>query len=391
MAAAPPPERLAIENATIYPAPGAPALSRGIVVVHNGRIESVGTGLPIPSGTTVVPGDGRFLVAGFWNAHVHFTQPCWRSAATAPAARLEEPLRAMLTSRGFTSVVDTGSDPRSTLAIRRRIDSHELPGPRIWTAGSGLYPPHGLPYYVRDEIPFWVRWLIPQPRSPAAAVRAVERNFAYGADLVKLFTGSYVARGTVKHMPEPIARAAAAAAHRRGRLVFSHPSDLEGTRVALAAGVDVLAHPPDSTDGVDPSLLRALVERRTSIVPTLKMFATTVTRSPSYLEPIYRIVREFRALGGELLFGTDVGYMSDYSTEEEFRALASAGVGPSEVLEMLTTAPARRFGVAAETGTIARGQAADLVLLDDDPMQDVAAFARVRATIRGGRVLYLRS
>ena len=389
MSAPSPSTVLVVENATIYPAPGASAIPRGTVLVRDGRIESVGTDGSTPPGATIVPGDGRFLVAGFWNCHVHFTQPHWRSAAAGPAAQLEGPLREMLTSRGFTSAVDTGSDPRLTVPIRRRIESGEVRGPRIWTAGSGLYPPRGIPFYVRDEIPFWIRWLIPQPRSPAAAIRAVERNLRYGADLVKLFTGSYVARGSVKNMPEPIARAAVDVAHRHGQLVFSHPSNLEGTRIAVTAGVDVLAHPPDSTEGVDTALLRSLVERRMAVVPTLKMFATTVTRNPEYLEPIYRIVREFRALGGELLFGTDVGYMADYSTEDEFRALGSAGLDGAAVLAALTTAPARRFGLAAETGTITPGRSADLVLLDEDPMRDLRAFARVRATIRAGRLLYL--
>jgi imidazolonepropionase-like amidohydrolase len=89
-----------------------------------------------------------------------------------------------------------------------------------------------------------------------------------------------------------------------------------------------------------------------------------------------------------LLFGTDVGYMSDSSTEGELAALAHAGLGPSDVLRMLTTAPAARFGVGGETGTVAPGKRADLVLLSADPSHDVAAFARVAATVRAGRVVY---
>jgi imidazolonepropionase-like amidohydrolase len=142
---------------------------------------------------------------------------------------------------------------------------------------------------------------------------------------------------------------------------------------------------------VDASFVRALVERKMAMVPTLKMFATTVTRDPSYLEPIYAVVREFHRAGGTLLFGTDVGYMTDYSTEEEFRALERSGVDARGILAALTTAPTRRFAVADRTGVLAPGRAADAVLLDADPMRDVGAFARVRATIRAGRVVSLRS
>jgi imidazolonepropionase-like amidohydrolase len=381
---------LAIRDATVYTTPESDPLRRTTVLCRDGRITEIGRDLAVPSDADVIEGEGRCLVAGFWNCHVHFTEPRWRGAASAPAGRLNDGLREMLTSRGFTTAIDTGSDPRSTIPLRRRIDDGELVGPTVRTAGSGLYPPRGLPYYVRGEIPFWIRWIIPQPRSPSAARRAVARNFRWGADLIKLFTGSYVARGRVKPMPVNVARAAVDVAHAEHRLVFSHPSNLEGTVVARDAGVDVLAHPPDSAESVDATLLRSLVERRMAMVPTLKMFATTVTRDPGYLEPIYGVVRQFRELGGEILFGTDVGYMTDYSTDEEFTALQRSGVDGRGILASLTTAPARRFGLESSLGTVDAGKTADLVLLDGDPLLDVEAFVRVRATVRAGRAVYLR-
>jgi imidazolonepropionase-like amidohydrolase len=381
---------LAIRNATIYPSPDVPPIERGTVVVREGRIVAVGPEEPIPAGAVVVPGEGRAVTAGFWNAHVHFTEAKWRAAKRCSPTVLNGMLRDMLTSRGFTTVVDTGSDPRVTFPLRRRIESWELLGPKVYTSGTGIYPPRGIPYYLRNDLPFWLRGFVPQPSTPEAAARTAERTIARGADLLKLFTGSYVARGKVTPMPEPIARAAVRVAHAHGRLVYSHPSNLEGTRVAIRSGVDVLAHPPDTTAGIDVSVLREMVDRRMAIVPTLKMFADTVSRDPEYLDPIYRVVREFRALGGQLLFGTDVGYMADYATEDEFRALARAGVDARGVLRMLTTAPAERFGVGEAAGSIAVGRAADLVLLDGDPMSDLLAFARVCVTVRTGRVLYLR-
>jgi imidazolonepropionase-like amidohydrolase len=91
-----------------------------------------------------------------------------------------------------------------------------------------------------------------------------------------------------------------------------------------------------------------------------------------------------------LLFGTDVGYMTDYSTEDKFRALQQCGLSAPDILRMLTTAPAERFGVANEKGTITPGKLADLVVLDTDPADDIAAFASIRCTVRNGRVLYTR-
>lgn len=386
----PPGAVLAIRGARVYPTPDAAPLEATTVLIRGGRIADVGARVRIPPDAEVIPGEGRVVTAGFWNAHVHFTEAKWRSAAHGSRDLLEAHLHDMFTSRGFTTVVDVGSDPRRTMPLRRRIESNEMLGPRIYTSGPGLYPPRGLPYYLRGSIPFWLRPFIPQPRTSSAAARSARRSLAHGADLVKLFTGSYVERGKVATMPEPIARAAAEVAHARGRLVYSHPSNLEGTRVAIRAGVDVLAHPPDTTSGVDRAVLTELADRKMAMIPTLKMFATTASANPSYLDPIYAVVREFAEMGGELLFGTDVGYMTDYDTEDEFRALARAGIEARHMLRMLTSAPAARFGVASDVGSVVPGRRGDLVVLDADPIENLLGFVQVRATIRDGRVLSWR-
>ncbi|MGA8302276.1 MAG: amidohydrolase family protein [Thermoplasmata archaeon] len=380
-----------LRNVKIYPSPDEPPIERGSIFVRDGRIASVGPGASDPAGYQEILLDGCTVTAGFWNSHVHFTEPKWKSSGRKPAGTLNAQLRDMFTSRGFTTVVDTGSYPPDTLALRRRIDSAELTGPSIYTSGPGVYPPNGIPYYVRASIPFWLRPLVPQPSTPDAAIRIIERNLGRGAELVKLFTGSYVARGRVLTMPEPIARAASNVAHAHGRLAFSHPSNLEGTRVAIGAGVDVLAHPPDLTDGVDRSVVQKMVDQGMAMIPTLKMFADTVSSDRSYLDPIYEIVRQFRTMGGELLFGTDVGYLQDYTTDGEFRGLVISGIDPRGILRMLTTAPARRFRLANEVGAVTVGRRADLTVLDGDPMDDLRAFTHVRATIRGGKFLYVRS
>lgn len=385
------PALLAVQGARIYPSPDEPSIPNGTVVMRAGRIEAVGVDLPIPPEARVLPGDGKFLTAGFWNAHVRFTERQWRDPARKSRDLLETQLQEMLTGRGFTTVVDTGSDPRVTFPLRQRIEAGGLHGPRIFTSGPGLYPPRGIPYYLRGSIPFWVRFLIPQPASPRVARRIAEKMISSGTDLVKLFTGSYIARGKVKNMAESVARAAVEVAHAHGQLAYSHASNLEGTRVAIQAGVDVLAHPPDSTEGIDESILRTLVDRQMAMTPTLKMFADTVSPSPEYLQPIYEVVRRFHALGGELLFGTDVGYLHDPSTDDEFRALERCGLNGTSILRMLTTAPAHRFRRGEDPAIVSVGRPADLVLLDRDPMHEVGAFAQVRATIRGGRILYLRS
>jgi len=137
-------------------------------------------------------------------------------------------------------------------------------------------------------------------------------------------------------------------------------------------------------------LLQEIINRHMAMIPTLKMFGNTVTTDRGYLEPIYEIVHEFHTLGGQLIFGTDVGYMTDYATEGEFAALKQSGLDARDILRMLTTAPAERFGVAKLKGKIEPGMMADLVILGADPQEDVTAFSRVRCTVRYGRVIYSR-
>jgi imidazolonepropionase-like amidohydrolase len=281
-----------LRDATLFVAPGE-VRPHSDLLVQDGRIVAVGPSLEVPPGARVLC-ERCFVTAGLWNTHVHFGQPRFRET---DAQVLDDALAQMLTSRGFTTVVDLGSDPRVTVSLRRRIEAGELQGPTILTAAGALYPPNGTPYYLRDTMPQVLQWLLARPETPADARADVERNASRGADLTKLFTGSYVERGVVKPMPVEVARAAVEAAHQRGQLVFAHPSNLEGTRVALESGVDVLAHVPDTTEGVDDALLASLVAHHVAMVPTLKMFSDTVSTAPAYLEPIHDVLRRFRALG----------------------------------------------------------------------------------------------
>ncbi len=316
---------LAVENAKIYVSPDAAPIERGTIVIQDGRIAAVGADLAVPPGAQIVPCDHCVVTAGFWNAHVHFTERKWSGAEWQPAAKLNAQLGDMLVSRGFTTVVDVGSNLRDTIPIRRRIEAGELLGPKIYTAGSAQYPPNGIPFYLKSTLPWFLLKLMPQPATPGEAAKVEERNIAEGADVLKLFTGSWVAHGKVLPMPEANARAAVEVAHSHGQLAFAHPSNLAGVTVAMNSGVDVLAHAADDTEGVDAKLLQTMVDRHMAMVPTLKMFGTTVTKNPRYLDPIYAEVRQFHADGGQLIFGTDVGYMTDYSTEDEFHALGAVG------------------------------------------------------------------
>ncbi len=372
---------LAIVDAKVYPSPEAQPANHATILIRGGKITAVGKHVVVPHGVATLPCSGCIVMAGFWNTHVHFTEAKWIDAEHQPAEKLAQQLREMLTLSGFTTVVDTASIPDNTVALRRRIESGEVKGPRIYTAGAGLFPPHALPYYVKD-MPPEVLAQLPQPDTAAEAAADVQKNIAAGADIVKLFTGSIVAPDHIVPMPLDIATAAAAAGHEHGQLVFAHPSNLAGTRVAMESGVDVLAHSPEALEGIDDTLLREVVARHIAMIPTLKLFS-----GDSSIAGIRSVVLKFHQFGGQLMFGTDTGFLTDYSVTEEYRQLALAGLTFRDVLAMLTTAPAERFHVSGEKGRVAIGMAGDLTVLSSDPATDSLAFTQVRYAIRGGKVI----
>ena len=201
---------------------------------------------------------------------------------------------------------------------------------------------------------------------------------------MKLFTGSIVAPDRITPMNVDIARAAADEAHHFGQLVFSHSTNLEGTRVAVAAGVDVLAHSPEVTEGIDRSFMEQMIQQRMTIIPTLKLFAHDAN-----IAQIRALDLEYHRLGGRLVYGTDTGFLPDYEQGEEFRQLALAGFSFRDVLAMLTTAPAELFHRSQHEGKVAPGMRADITILSKDPAAgDPLAFTAVKYTIRGGKIIW---
>ena len=376
---------LALLGARVYADVDAPAMDDAVVVVEKGLITAVGrrAAVEIPTGAKTLDCKGMTITSGFYNNHVHFTDSKrWNGAGAAPAARLTSDLREMLTRFGFTTVVDTASDLENTLALRRRIEAGEVTGPRIFTAGGALYPPGGVPYYVRDDVPAEVRARLHQPAAAAAARAVVRQQADRGADLVKIFAGSWVDRGKVLPMPGDIAQAAVAEAHGRRQLVFAHPSNVAGLEVALESGVDVLAHALDDTRGMTDAHYARLRKQSVAMVPTLALFRGR------WSWDILDEVRIHARGGGAILFGTDVGYLPNFDHAIEYELMASAGLSWREILASLTTAPAKRFNESHRRGRLARGMAGDLVVLGSDPALGARGFADVRYTIRGGAIIF---
>jgi imidazolonepropionase-like amidohydrolase len=387
------PQTLVLTGATIYPSPEQPAVREGVVVVRDGRIAAMGrrASVTVPDGAEVLDCTGLSITAGFWNSHVHFGERKWAQAEKLPAGEASEQLREMLTRYGFTRVFDTGSPLANTRALRTRIEAGEVEGPRIFTTGDILWPKGGLPSGpVMVALGF-----IPEPQrevaTPEQAAGRARELLAAGADGIKVYAATWFGAPVV--MPQPVIAAAVREAHARGKLLFAHPSNAAGLANALAAGVDVVVHTAPSMEAWSDSLVARMVKAGVAVVPTLKLWryearSARLAFSRPFVEAGVGELRAFVRGGGTVLFGTDVGYMLDYDPSEEYALMGRAGMSFSQILASLTTNPARRFGQAERTGRVAPGMDADLVVLERDPASDVRGLARVRYTLRQGRVIY---
>src|SRR5690606_9016375 len=310
--------------------------SDATITIKKGSIKRVTQGEPDSTPACVLDVGGRVVLAGFWNTHVHFTRPEFAQLETAAPL-----LRSMLLQYGFTSVVDTGADPRVIHPLRDAIRSGTVPGPHIIIAGGSFVFENGTPSYLPHG-------LLPELSNPEEAASAVVAALDAGADGIKIFSGSFQSPNHTIYLPPEIVARVTETAHSRGSFVVSHPTDRQGVVIAVENGVDVLAHTAPPAGKLGPALIARMLERKVALTPTLKLWRWELKRHgvPSNISDDHERsgvnqLREVHAAGGEVLFGTGVGYMDDCNTSEELRLMARAGLDFDAILATLTTNPAR--------------------------------------------------
>jgi imidazolonepropionase-like amidohydrolase len=387
-----PDAQLVITDVTLLAAPGKPAVDGATLIFEQGHVSAILThGEVPPPAKTTLGGRGLFATAGFWNSHVHFMEPVFYDAANAPVDQLQDGLERMLNRYGFASVVDTGSDLGNTIALRTRIESGELRGPRIRTTGAGFAPPNGSPAYLSVNLP--------ELDSVETATRLPAQRLDDGADALKLFTGTFLGVGNTAIMRVDFVTAAVGQAHQRDKLAIAHPQSLEGVQAALGGGVDIVAHTAPGQGPWPPALLDDLINRGIVLIPTLMLWRVELSRQnppvpaaiiDGYERDARGQIASFASRDGTITFGTDVGYIDQYDPTEEYRLLAEAGLTYDQVLASLTTNPARVWRDPA-AGRLRVGNPGDVVLLADDPRSDMRNFARVRFLVRGGRIVFSSS
>ena len=389
---------LILTHARVYPSPNAPPLDDATIVVRGGRVASLRhasstAAMSNPRGAAVIDCTGMTVTAGLWNSHVHILPVELLHADEKTASQLTSALQEMLTRWGFTTVFDVASILDNTNVIRQRIALGEVPGPRILTTGEPFFPVHGVPSYVSKYLEENNIVLPDDPTTTAAAER-VGRQIRAGADGIKIFTGS-IEGHSVLLMPLERAQAIVQEAHRLHRPVFAHPSNLAGIDIALSSGVDVLAHVTSDEEVWPPVLTERMRAARMALIPTLTLFdveakkgGAPVDIAQKFVDSTVARLRAYNQAGGDILFGTDVGYIYQFDTSEEYDLMQRAGMTFSRILASLTINPARRFGFADHSGRIAVNMDADLTVFRGDPGTDISAFSRVSYTIRAGKIIF---
>lgn len=378
---------VAIVGARILESPEASPIEDGLVLIEAGVIRYAGPrhGAMAPEGYQTLDWTGLTVLAGFWNTHVHLTTPAYLMASELDDAALEAELSRTFTRWGFTTVFDLASTTAISRSIAGRVERGAVRGPRVLSVAEPFYPPDGTPIYAQ---PFYEQLGLPSAEVmdvTTAAARARQQIRA-GAHGLKLFTGSIVGEAETVHMPAAFVDMLSQEASAHEVPVFAHPTDRAGLELAVHNGVDILAHAAPLMGGWSPLYAKMIADHGVALTPTLSLFRL----SPHPSTPVSVAVQQTRALheaGGTILFGTDAGFVDEFSPEPEMVLLEEA-VGWRGVVEALTTAPARVLGDEAVEGRVSTGYVADLVAVGCDPARSIHCLADVRKVMRGGVVIH---
>lgn len=358
---------------------GAP-LDDATIVVRDGRIEAVGSrsAVDVPEGMRIVDAAGTTITPGLWDLHGHVSQIEWAPAYLAA---------------GVTSVRDMGGEAAFLVAFRDAVAAGRAVGPRLWLAG--------LVDADSDRA-----LGAAAAATPGAGRAVVDRYHELGFDQMKLYS-----------LLEPdVVRAITARAHELGMTVTGHVPTSLGLAGAIDAGMDQVAHMP----GGSADLIETLVARGVAIDPTLpwgellghapetpiEAFEPGIASIDPALEMNYRsvttrsnaasvaagqqrtlaLVKRLHDAGVPIVAGTD-GAVPGFSLLRNLELFVAAGLTPMEAIQAATVVPARVMGLAGSAGTIEVGKRADLLVLDANPLDDIANIRRARWVASNG-VLY---
>lgn len=387
-----------LRNAQLFDGTGATASAGVDVLIVGTSIGGVGSGLTMREGAEVVDLGGRWIVPGLIDCHVHFVFP-GNPDDVEKARTMQPPQFAWIAAEnarrtlaaGVTTVRDLGAAHNVNILLRDQIAAGALPGPRMRAVGSIVCITGGHGWFIGREAD-----------GPDDVRKAVREQLRAGADAIKFTaTGGVMTPGVDPRSPsftEDELRAGIEEAHNAFRRAAAHAQGTAGIKNAVRAGIDSIEH------GIylDDEVIAEMRERGTFLVPTLSAPANISKHGLAGGIPAYAVeksdrvqeahVQSFRAAlraGVRIAMGTDAGTPFNRHGEnaQEMALMVAHGMSPADALVAATSAAAELLDLADVTGSIVAGKAADLLVLDGDPLADIAVLTRsdgIVGVMRGG-------
>jgi imidazolonepropionase-like amidohydrolase len=404
-----------------------------VILVKDGRIEQVGTvdTLPVPAGYEVISTEAMTVLPGLWDMHVHLMinghsdYAYWDKAYIDRFADEIMPASAVqLLLAGVTSARDLGAPLEDSLSVKRRIESGEIPGPRLFISG---------PFIQKASYPGTeaFRWGVNGAKDARAKVKQLADA---GVDVIKLIDQD--------QMSLEEAQAVVDEAHAQGLKVVAHAHRPPEIRRGLEIGLDNFEHTGLATAPEYPEDVMVALKERTAAsmivggplywTPTVEgLWNYTYTRdnpealdsdcwhrglqqstiddirasiaqpdelsymllTPRRAPTLPRKIQQLRESGVVMMIGTDSGIPMKFHCQSTWHELDVwvnvMGIPAMETIQAATYWPARFMGVEDEWGTVVAGRHADIIAVKGDVLKYIALLQDVDFVMKGG-VVYKR-
>jgi imidazolonepropionase-like amidohydrolase len=371
---------------------GSETVVDGVVVLGDQLLEWVGPAAALPdeyAGLARADYPAATILPGLIDSHVHLGFDGGRDPVARMRAETDEQQLVLMLHNardllgvGVTTARDLGGRGYLSLVVRDAIAAGLARGPRLVAAGPPVTVTGGHCWFMGGEAD-----------SEDDLRRIVRAQHKHGADLIKVMaTGGFMTEGSAPWYAQFTAGQLAAVveeARRVDKRVAAHAHGTEGIARAAQAGVTTIEHCFFVTETnercfSEPLAVR-IAERGIFVCPTINANAPFVVELTGIVPGEY--VKAMHQAGVRIIAGTDAGI--DNTPHHQYAAglkyLVSLGFTPAQVLAMATTEAAAALGVEQITGRLARGYEADLIVVDGDPLTDIAALTRLRRVIARGR------
>ncbi len=372
---------LLITNARIIDGTGG-TIEQGSVIVGDGRIVSVSAGAPEAQGSLVIDAEGMTVMPGLIDSHTHLLiSDRMRLDGKAALSRwISEELPGHLEvylASGVTTVLAHGDYFPEIIEVKRLVEVGDLRSPRVLVSGPFLTTTNGHPvHFLCGGAPAFCRASMMAEIDDPETARAKVRELAEaGVDAIKIVYDDGVSQDPRPELTDEVLSAIADEAQRHSLPLIAHAREIADALKVIDFGVARLAHPPVLGAG-DLTQVGQILGNAS--VP----FATTSSNWG------LNGIRTLLDASATTAFGTD-GFGRDGPREavaREIDAIAQI-LTPAEVIAALTQNGAAYVSLGDEIGTLEPGKLADIVIIDGDPLENIAELASVEVVIQGGRIV----